>query len=114
MASSSKTDSWESADRDWLLKPPKPEDSDSASSEDEKEPSPEEAGELLFMFVLELFYTRSLSARSLCVICYWAAKAGTLGPAVNYSLKPDSASGHFQRKVDSFTGINLQTAAQMQ
>jgi hypothetical protein len=96
-----------------LFKPPKPEDSDSASSDDEKEPSPEEAGELLLMFLLELCYTHSVNARSLCVICYWAAKAGALGPAVNYSLKPDSASGHFQRKVDSVTGINLQTAAQM-
>ena len=110
MASSSKTYSWESSDRAWLFKPPQTRDS--AESEDETEPSPEEARGLLLMFLLELFYTHSLSARSLCVICYWAAKAGALGPAVNYGLKPDSPSGHFQRKVDVVTGINLQSASQ--
>ena len=111
MASSSKTYSWESADREWLFQPPKPEDSDSSESEDEEEPSPEEARGLLLIFLQELIYTHSLSARSLCVICYWAAKAGASGPVDNYGLKPDSPSGHFQRKVDVVSGINLQAAS---
>lgn len=110
MASSSY--SWERPERDWLFRPPAPADAEATASEDEAEPTPEEAGELLLMFLLELFYTHLLSARSLCVICYWAAKAGALGPVANFSLKPDSASGHFQRKVDSVTGINLRTASE--
>lgn len=69
--------------------------------------SAEDAGEFLVQFLLGLLYTNNISARSLCVICYWAHLAGAKGPVGEYAEKPDSSSGHFQRRVDRVTGIKL-------
>jgi hypothetical protein len=103
--------SWERPDQQWRFGPPVPMDPDADSSDPDEEPSPQEAGEYLVSFLLELMYTNALSARSLCVICYWAARAGASGPVADYGLKPNSPSGHFQRKVDSVTGVNLRQAS---
>ena len=103
--------SWENPEQGWRCRPPAAHDEPSDSEEDDTDPTAEEAGEYLVSFLLELLYTNALSARSLCIICHWASLAGARGPVSDYKLKPDSPSGHFQRKVDKVTGIDLKTAA---
>ena len=112
MMASSSSYSWEDPSREWRFQRPVPPDGgDSESSEDDSEPTAKEAGEYMVQFLLELLYTNNLSARSLCVICYWASLSGAQGFVSDYKLKPDSPSGHFQRKVDKVTGIDLRSAA---
>lgn len=99
MASSSQFYDWER---------PKPRGGPGVDSDsDDPEPSAEEAGEMMVAFLLDLLYTNSLSARSLCVICYWASLAGAQGPVSDFKMKPSSPTGHFQRKVDKATGVDL-------
>jgi hypothetical protein len=45
---------------------------------------------------------KKMSAKDLCVLCYWASGAKIHGPAQSFALKPDlEQSGHYQRKLDS-------------
>ena len=53
-----------------------------------------------------------MSAKSLCVLCWWAARAGIAGPAGSYSFRPGTPTGHYQRHVDSVSGVNLKANKQ--
>ena len=78
--------------------------SDSESDDDFYENiSPEVAGEEFAAFLLSLHLSGKLSARSVCILAFWATRAHCIGPAGEFSLKPDSPSGHFQRKIDKYT-----------
>jgi len=79
-------------------------DSDSDFSDDDPTwvPSHEEAGRLLIDFLLDLHF-RGFSARSLCVILYWARLAGA--SVGTWGMRPDAQSGHFQRHIDQKLGV---------
>jgi len=74
-------------------------DSESDFSDDDPDwsPSCEEAGRLLIEFLLDLHY-RWFSARSLCVILYWARLSGAA--VGSWGMRPDAQSGHYQRHID--------------
>ena len=80
---------------------------DESDEESQAPPSPAESGHELVSFLLALHYEGKLSARSLCVICHHAHLAGAQGPVAQYALAPESASGHFQRKLDAATGVKM-------
>ena len=80
---------------------------DAPSSDDDAEPSQEEAGRLLVNYCLDLHYAGLMNARQLCTICHWAEKGGCKGSVRDFALRPDSPTGHFQRKVDRATGVTL-------
>jgi len=82
------------------------ESGDSSSDDDDTPPTPEECGDILIDFLLELLWTNRLSAKSVCTICYWASRAGATSVA-RFSMRPSAPSGHFQRKVDRATGVSL-------
>lgn len=97
--------SWEVPAFDWEDRG----DPDSSDGEN-ADPTPEEAASYLVQFLLDLLYANSISARSLCVICYWAAKAGAGAAVGAFGLKPNAPSGHFQRKIDQVLGVNLKAS----
>ena len=66
-----------------------------------------EAADLLIQFLLTLHYAGNLSARSLSVICWYAAKAGAVGKVDAFGFRPEAPSGHFQRHLDAVTGIDM-------
>ena len=66
-----------------------------------------EAGDELADFLLELHYAGRMSAKTLCIIAWFATHAGAQGSIDKLALKPSSSSGHFQRKVDRSQGVNL-------
>ena len=69
----------------------------------------DEAGEELFQYLLELKITNKLGAKECCVIAYWAANAGAVGPVQTLGMPPDvEQSGHYSRKFDSAMGTDLQ------
>ena len=83
---------------------------DGASSEDEcafEEVVDEAAGDELANVLLEMHYAGRMSAKTLCIVAWYAARAGAKGAIGNLALRPSSSSGHFQRKVDRSQGVNL-------
>ena len=70
MADSSAGYSWEGVGLDEGVRAPS-----CSESDDEAAPSPEERGRKLAEFLLELLYTNDITARTLCIVCYWGAKA---------------------------------------
>ena len=83
-----------------------PDETDSDSSGDPYDVTPEQGGEEFTAFLLSLHLTGRMSAKSCCVLAWWATRAGAVGPADSLSSRPDSATGHFQRKIDSFTKVD--------
>jgi len=70
-------------------------------------PVGDDAANLLIQFLFSLHYAGKLSARSLCVICWYASKAGGVGDLETYGFRSDAPSGHFQRHLDSVTGVDM-------
>ena len=69
--------------------------------------STEEAGDMLAQFLMSLHVAGQLRARSLCIICWWASKAGGIGGFADYAFRPNAPTGHFQRHVDCVNKVNL-------
>ena len=64
----------------------------------------EEAGAHLYDYLLELKHKAVLSSKQTCVLAFWAAKAGAIGPIDKLAYKPSAQSGHFARHLRSATG----------
>ena len=65
-----------------------------------------EAGEAFVDELIEAYLRgKPMSARLMCVLCYWAGKAG-MQEASKYGLSPNNTGGHFQRKID--VALNLE------
>ena len=63
--------------------------------------SKEEAGDMLFQFLVELKVRSKISARDACILAWWAANAGAEGPVSKLGLPPDLPEcGHYSRKFD--------------
>jgi hypothetical protein len=80
------------------------------ASDSDEEPvgsSPLEASELLISFLFDLHYAGKLSAKSLCVICWFASKSGGAAPLDTFGFRPDAPSGHYQRHLDVCNGIKM-------
>ena len=61
-------------------------DSDSGSgSEDERDPTPTRAGRELVELLVFLRMTSQISAKLLCIICYWCQRAGATGDVSNFA-----------------------------
>ena len=74
---------------------------------DGDEVSPAAATELMIDAVLNLVFAGSLSAKSACVIFWWAGKAG-LDNVRRWGFRPDAPTGHYQRHLDSLLGSRRQ------
>lgn len=78
-----------------------------SDDEGDNELTPTRAANLLISLLLELVYTNSLSAHSLCLICFYASEAGACDPISKFAVGPGQQSGKYQRRVDSATGVDL-------
>ena len=75
---------------------------------DPLEATGDEAGALLCQFLLDMHLSGNLSAKSLCVICWFASRAGASGADVaSDAYRQNAQSGHFQRHLDTCLGINM-------
>lgn len=110
MASSSAFDRqpWEEAPDPWD-RPPDSADSDGSDAEesDHEGAEGEEAGEMLAQMLLSMVWAGKMSAKTACVIAWWASRAGAKGPINDLAYRPSAPSGHFSRKVDNVSGIDL-------
>ena len=76
---------------------PRDDGSDSESSDDDVEAraqhDPELASQMLTEYLLTLFFAGRLSAKSVCVLCFWAKAAGCKSNEVaQFAMKPSSQS----------------------
>eukprot|EP00959_Pyramimonas_sp_CCMP1952_P095715 2000919-Pyramimonas_sp.AAC.1 len=46
-----------------------------------------------------------MTAKSLCISCFWAKEAGAAGDWSQFALEPSSPTGHFQRKINKFFDV---------
>ena len=54
-----------------------------------------------------MHFDGTLSARNLCVIAWYAVKAGVKGPIGDFAFRPNAPTRHDQRRVDSAAGGNM-------
>jgi hypothetical protein len=65
--------------------------------------SPEEEAGIIFVEILVWLVGRGkrISAKWVCVLCWYAARAGQKGPAGEFGFRPDAPTGHYQRHLDT-------------
>lgn len=85
-------------------RPPGP---DSEEEEDWEKVSGPAAGDLFLEELYSLHFAGKLSARSLCVLCWHASRAGAQGEVAKHGFRPDAPSGHYQRHLDAIAGISM-------
>ena len=66
----------------------------------------EAAGRELVNYLLQLHLENSkMTAKAMCIICYWAHRAGAEGPCVDFGYTPDAKNtGYFKAQVDKNLG----------
>jgi len=79
---------------------------ESDSDGNEEDAQGEAAGEVLLTMLLSLVFGGQVSAKNACTIAWWARNAGAQGISP-LALRPSSATGHFQRKIDGCCGVDL-------
>ena len=72
--------------------------------------SPEAAAEEWMSVMLDLCWSRSITAGAFCQLCYWASKAGIEGLAGSCGQRPGLPSGHYQRHLDKALGFRRERA----
>ena len=84
-------------------------DSDASESDNDQveDQSPENASDMLVQFLLAMHYKSQLSAKSMAVMGWWAAKARALGPVSQFGFRPDAPTGHYQRHLGACIGISM-------
>ena len=81
-------------------------DTGSEYESSDEEPTRESAGAALIKLLLSSVWNGRMSAKTACSISHYASLAGAEGCG-GIALKPASPTGHFQRKIDRFCGIDL-------
>jgi hypothetical protein len=91
---------WESRRHEWESA------SCSEDQSDDEIPTGIGAGLQLVELLVCLLASGAISAQTLCLVCYWASRAGASGCA-EWGLRPGSNSGHYQRHVDVCMHIDM-------
>ena len=75
------------------------------SDSDEDAVTADKSGEILFEVLTGLKHNGKLSAKDVCIIGWWAAQAGAVGPVRALAKAPgDPSSGHYSMHFDSVCG----------
>lgn len=88
---------------------------DDENSDSDLDMSPkEEAAHLLADQLADLYFSSTISAKQLCTMCYYAAKAGVVNERIEaYAFAPETRtgketeSGNFQKHLDIMMGLNV-------
>ena len=96
------TSDWESAGGD----------DDSDSVDDGGDPSKEHAGEQLLDLLLQLLFAGRISASLVCIVCWWAWKAGCESSCLQrFAYRPGAQSGKYQGHIDTALGVSTKSAS---
>jgi hypothetical protein len=92
-------------------------DDDAASEselEDEGEGTQKWAAARLFDILVALYMMSSISAQTMCNICYFVAMAGMPGIVKDYGLPPGRQPGKYQRHLNPLLGFDARRASAYQ
>ena len=84
-------------------------ESDGAASDDDMLTAEEASSELVSMLV-DLKVRGAISAKSACILAYWATQAGAQGAVTGLAAKPGQSVGNYSRRFDTFTGLGVHQA----
>ncbi len=79
----------------------------SAADSEESELTGEACSERFFDLLVQLKTASKLSAKDVCVISYWASKAGLCGRGADLALAPSAESSNYSRHFDRVVGVEL-------
>lgn len=71
-------------------------DSDSPESEADPMTDPTVAAHEFVSVLMELYLTSVISAKTLCVLCFWCSRAGLRGEVEQLAHKPGVSTGSYQ------------------
>ena len=69
--------------------------------------SQDQAAMSLVELIVDLKVAGTISAKTACLIAFWAAKAGAAGEVSNLGAKPGLQSGHYSKKFDLWSGAGV-------
>ena len=75
--------------------------------------TPEECSVEFMNLLVHLQLRGDISAKSACVLSYWAKGAGLCEPGSDLALSPDSESGALSKKFDKVIGVDKEMKAQV-
>jgi len=79
-------------------------DEEGAASDDSENDDPETnqdaAGRAFVDILVDLYLASTISARTFCVLCFYAAKAGMKGLVEVYGAKPNMSTGNYQKHLN--------------
>ena len=104
---------WEYCSDSDDLEDPVDTDSDSSLSGDDDECTPEQAGHHFGSLIVDMMRLGEISAMKLCILCYWASKAGAVGPVRDLAMSPGSHTSHYKRHVDTVLDGGIEDGALM-
>ena len=105
--------SWEDRIPSWEDREPIDPDHDSSSDEewDYSKATAEQAGSMFIEMLLTMLYAGQMSAKCMCLLCYWTGKARAGSYVASFGFRPDAPSGHYSRHVDTVTGVKLKQSS---
>ena len=65
------------------------------------------AGEQLTEAMLTLYFRGKMTAKDVCTLAWWSARAGAKGPIGDLGYRPSADPGKFQRKLDKVFGLDF-------
>ena len=77
----------------------------SVASSDDEPLTEEGAGEQFVAMLTDMLLQSGISAKTFCLLCFWAARADAKGPAKTYGKAPGARTGHYQRHLDGLLGF---------
>ena len=82
--------------------------SDSATDSESEVDEAVDAGRAFIDLLLSLLTCGRLSAKNVCILCWWASKGG-LAAARDLAFRPDAPSSHYQRHIDCVNKVALKS-----
>ncbi len=55
--------------------------------------------------LVDQYLQSAISARTLCMLCFWAQRASMPGRVSEYAMRPGAPTGHYQRHLDHAMGF---------
>ena len=69
--------------------------------------SPKECGYEFFAMMVELKLKGFISAKTACVLSYWAKRGRLQEPGSDWALPPNRTGGHYSSHFDKVVGVDL-------
>ena len=67
--------------------------------------SPEQAGHEFASMLVDMKRCGTITAKSACILAFWAVQAGATGFAGKFALAPEKHTGYYSKRFDEVVGV---------